>query len=148
MKNASVALAGEFIDCSDGQRREFRVSMLMMCLIQEHYQKQEGQESFVFYRDFDWQKHLENPELTSLLLWAGLAHEESKKGTLAEWTIEKCKSVVSPFDIPKIVSAIQRAAEKGLSEDQKASLEARSKKKTDPKLNTKGIQAKKKKIKA
>ena len=130
MKNADVALAGEYIECLDGKRREFRVSTLMMCLLQEHY-RNNGFPDFVFYRHFDWEKHLYGDiELTALLLWAGLASYEKEKGTFDEWTLEKCKSVFPAFSIPEIIDVIQKAAAKGLSEDQKKALEVRAKKKT------------------
>lgn len=145
MKNTDVALAGEWLDCLDGVRREFRVSNLMMCLIQEHY-RNNGQPEFIFYRDFDWDAHFDDPELTAIMLWAGLAYHEMREDRFDKWTVQEAKAVVNMFDIPKIVDVVRKAARKALSEDQRKVLEhrANAKKKTQARaLNKKKVKAKK-----
>lgn len=148
MKNIEAAYPSVGVKCQDGIVREFRFSLLAMRLIQEHY-VQAGNPDYKFFEQFDFEEHFADPSKMVVIVWAGMAYHEKQHGRLESWTIEKAEEVVGIFDLPSIIEAIQQAAIRSISEDQRRAIEARAKQAKDStkkkKLSAPMKKAKKKK---
>lgn len=144
MKNLENARPGVWINCADGIRREVRFCLLLTSLIQEHYRKEDP--SYNFWQQFDLDAHLTDPEKTTLLVWAALAQHEREQGRFEEWTLEKAQSVVSMFDIPRLIDAIQEAAQRAISDEQVQALNAKTKAAKKKKVASKKGRPRKRKV--